>query len=267
MTSSTSIPDRIPVSVIVVTKCEAVNLPRCLAALTRFDEVVVVDSDSRDGSEAIAAAHGARFVPFTWDGGYPKKRQWCLDHLTLRHDQILFVDADEVVTDALADEIARLDWRHPGYYVPGRYAVRDRVLKRGIQNEKLCLFDRRAARFPAVDDLGSAIGEIEGHYQPVIDGGRKAGRLKAYMLHHALDDPARHAARHAVYAAWRQDVAARGIALGETRVSKRTLRQLFERLPCKRAAFWVYFYIVRGGVMEARWNRDIYRQKCRYLGL
>lgn len=69
----------IPVSVVVMTRNEAANLPHCLSALGRFAERFVVDSGSTDGTPAIAEAAGARVVPFRWDGRYPKKKQWCLD--------------------------------------------------------------------------------------------------------------------------------------------------------------------------------------------
>ncbi len=68
----------IPVSVVVMTRNEAVNLPHCLPALERFAERFVVDSGSTDGTPDIAAAAGARVVPFQWDGRHPKKKQWCL---------------------------------------------------------------------------------------------------------------------------------------------------------------------------------------------
>lgn len=70
----------IPVSVVVMTRDEAVNLPACLEPLRRFTQVFVVDSASTDGTPEIGAAWGATVVPFRWDGRYPKKKQWCLDN-------------------------------------------------------------------------------------------------------------------------------------------------------------------------------------------
>ena len=98
----------IPVSVIITTKNEEANIARCLAALDRFAEVWVVDSESSDKTCEIAKAHGAKVKTYRWDGRYPKKRQWCLENLALAHDWVFFVDADEVVTPELVDEIAAL---------------------------------------------------------------------------------------------------------------------------------------------------------------
>jgi glycosyltransferase involved in cell wall biosynthesis len=90
----------IPVSVIIVTKNEEKRLGACLEALSlgHFDDVWVVDSQSGDGTCAIAAQHGARVEDYVWNGKYPKKRGWCLEYLELAHDWVFFVDADEIVS-------------------------------------------------------------------------------------------------------------------------------------------------------------------------
>jgi glycosyltransferase involved in cell wall biosynthesis len=75
----------IPVSVVVMTRNESPNIGPCLETLSRFDQVFVVDSGSGDGTAEIAARLGATVVPFEWNGGYPKKKQWCLENLPFRH--------------------------------------------------------------------------------------------------------------------------------------------------------------------------------------
>jgi len=84
----------IPVSVIVPTRNEARNLPRCLASLSGFGEVYVIDSQSEDATVEIARSHNAKVVQFFYQGGWPKKRQWALDNLPLAYDWVLLVDAD-----------------------------------------------------------------------------------------------------------------------------------------------------------------------------
>ncbi len=60
-----------PISVIVPVKNEAENLARCLPALAWADEVFVVDSQSTDGTEDVAAEFGATVVQFYFNGTYP----------------------------------------------------------------------------------------------------------------------------------------------------------------------------------------------------
>ena len=56
--------DKIPLTVLVVTKNEEANLSRCLSALERFDEIIVVDSQSADTTADIARSFGVTVMPF-----------------------------------------------------------------------------------------------------------------------------------------------------------------------------------------------------------
>src|ERR1035441_6498120 len=109
----------LPVSVIVPVRNEARNLPRCLESLAGVGEVYVIDSQSTDATAAIAQSHGAKVVQFHYAGGWPKKRQWAMDMLPLAYNWILLLDADEVLTPELADEIQKAiqDPHTNGYYV------------------------------------------------------------------------------------------------------------------------------------------------------
>ena len=111
---------RIPVSVVVMTKNEEENLPKCLASVEELDEVFVVDSRSEDRTQEIARAAGVEVVEFVWHRRYPKKKQWCLENLPFRHDFVLYLDADEELTTPLVDEVAGLAARgfdRVGYFV------------------------------------------------------------------------------------------------------------------------------------------------------
>lgn len=245
----------IPVSVVVMTRNEAANLPHCLPALERFAERFVVDSGSSDGTPDIAEAAGAHVVPFQWDGRYPKKKQWCLDHLPFRQDWILFVDADERLGRALVEEIAALmasGPRHAGYFIDGRPVFLGRRLRFGARNRKLALFDRRKAHFPPVPDLDIAtMWEVEGHYQPVIAG--TVGRLH-HSLDHADDKPvAAWFERHARYADWeaalRSDGRMKGLIMRESAV-RRWLKTWFSVLPARPLLVFLYGYVLRLGFLD-----------------
>ena len=97
--------EAIPVTVIVPVKNEQKNLGRCLERLKGFSEIFVVDSASTDRTCEIARSYGAQVVNFSWNGKFPKKRNWCLRHLKFSHDWILFLDADELVTEAFEAEL------------------------------------------------------------------------------------------------------------------------------------------------------------------
>ncbi|WP_448189807.1 glycosyltransferase family 2 protein [Azospirillum sp. sgz301742] len=245
----------IPVSVVVMTRDEAVNLPACLAELRRFAQVFVVDSASSDATPEIAAAWGATIVPFRWNGGYPKKKQWCLDHLPFAWDWVLYVDADERLTPALVDELAALMARGPAcaaYAVEGRPVFLGRPLRFGARNAKLALLDRRRARFPEVPDLDVAsMWEVEGHYQPVVDG--PVGRLRA-PLRHADDKPlSAWFDRHNRYSDWEAALRADGrmaALIGLESGRRRRLKRLLHALPLRPLAVFLHGYVLKLGFLD-----------------
>ncbi len=95
----------ISISAIVLTKNEEENLPACLATLTWADEVLVVDSISDDATVEVAKRAGARVIehPFT---DFASQHNFAQSQAT--HDWVLFIDADERVSDELRDEIQAL---------------------------------------------------------------------------------------------------------------------------------------------------------------
>ncbi len=263
----------IPVSVIVTVKNEAQNIGRCLAALGDFDEVVVVDSHSEDGTAAIAAQAGAQVEQFRWNGRYPKKRQWCLDHLSFRHDWVFFVDADEIVTDALVREIEALfaggSPGAAGYFVPGRYVLGGRPLRFGLRNNKLCLFDRRKMMFPVIDDLDlPGMGEIEGHYQPVLQSGHEGapiGQIRAPLLHYAYDENWQ--ARHKRYAAWEAAMNARQAWPRDPVQYRERLKRLFRSAPGRGLIAFAHCYFWKGGILDGRAGLAFALSRYRYYRL
>ncbi|MCD8498240.1 MAG: glycosyltransferase family 2 protein [Alphaproteobacteria bacterium] len=247
-----------PISVIVVTKNEEARLPRALESLgSAFAEVIVVDSESADKTAAIAKNAGARVVDFRWNGAYPKKRQWCLDNIPLKHDWVFFLDADEEVTSDFIEDLARIDWEktpEAGFFVSAHYVMNGKALKGGLRNNKLCLLHKGRMMFPPLNDLDiPGMGEIEGHYQPVRKPGYESaaiGRIKTPILHHAFDDPAGWQARHERYAAWEAGMDQGGLWPQDPLRLRRVLKRLFKVLPCRAEAAFLHSYIFKAGFMD-----------------
>src|SRR5688572_11499942 len=90
-------------SVVVITKNEASVIARCLESVAWADELIVLDSESTDGTPNIARAQGAQVeVTNEWPGfGAQKNRALS----RARGDWVLALDADEWVTPAGRIEI------------------------------------------------------------------------------------------------------------------------------------------------------------------
>ncbi len=93
------------VSAVLITKNEAVFLERCLASLAWADEIVVLDSGSVDATREIAANLGANVYEHEWMGG-PKQKNYAAS--LAKQDWIFFLEADEIVSPELAQDIQRV---------------------------------------------------------------------------------------------------------------------------------------------------------------
>jgi len=263
---------KIPITVIVTTLNEESVIARCLQSVCDFDEVLVVDSHSTDSTQRIAKENGAQVISFKWDKTYPKKRQWCLDTLPLKHNWVLFLDADEVVTPELSNEIRTLRLACAGYFIDGLYVIDGQILKRGFRNRKLCLINRHLMMFPVVDDLDiPGMGEMEGHYQPVLKAGKqsdgpvqKIGRLKAPIYHYAFENRQRWHKNHENYARWEAGMIAQNAFPQDPLKSRALLKKLMRNRRLKGYLLFFYHFILCGGFLEGRKNFNFSIEKLKY---
>jgi len=266
--------NKIPISVLVVTKNEERVIERCLKALQDFDEVIVVDSSSDDNTVQISKNNGAKPVLFQWNGQYPKKRQWCLQQLEIRHSWVFWVDADEVVMPDLIAEIRHVFSSPPtqaGFFVKGNYVWREGVLKHGMKNNKLALFNRLKMEFPVVDDLDiDGMGEVEGHYQPVFKAGckgEKIGQLQAPLLHYAYEDEAAWHVRHERYAVWEAQMTRRKSFPKDPIVWREFLKTYIRTSIFRPYIMFLYSYVFKLGFLDGRNGFDFALSRKTYCDL
>lgn len=262
----------ISVSVVVVTKNEEKNIARCLNGLSRFNDVWVIDSASQDKTVEIAKKFPVTVQNFIWNGQYPKKRQYCLDNLPLKYDWVLWVDADEFIPDILIDEIENLFFIEPieaGFFMTTKYRINEKILKFGFHNKKIGLFHRGRMEFPVVDDLDiSGMGEIEGHYQPVLKTNAQhlnIGTLKNYMIHDALDDMRAWNFRHEKYARWESGMNEKATWPTDP-IKCREIAKVYLRRSRFRAEimFFVGFFL-KLGVLDGKNGLFWARQRYKYI--
>ncbi len=90
------------ISAVITTKNNADTLKKCLAGLSFCKEIIVIDSGSTDQTLKIAAHHSARIYHNNWPG-YGAQKNFGLSKANCKW--LLFIDADEEVTNKLAREI------------------------------------------------------------------------------------------------------------------------------------------------------------------
>ena len=136
-------------SVAIITRNEAANLPRTLASVRWANEIVVVDSGSTDATLDLAREAGARVFEESWKG-FAAQKNSAIAHAT--GDWILSLDADEEVSPQLAQEIQALLAGEPAssaYRIPRLNHFLGCPLRHGgyWPDPKLRLFRRGAAQF------------------------------------------------------------------------------------------------------------------------
>jgi len=88
---------------IVLTYNEEKNITRCLETLKFCDTVLVVDSGSTDKTVSLAKKTGATVLKHAFTD-YSSQRNWAIDQA--KTPWVLFIDADEIVSVKLREEIA-----------------------------------------------------------------------------------------------------------------------------------------------------------------
>ena len=251
----------LPLSVIIPVRNEAHNLQRCLESLKSVGEVCVIDSKSTDDTVVIAQSHGAKVVQFHYAGGWPKKRQWAMDTLPLVYDWILLLDADEVLTSELADEIQKAiqDPHTNGYFIALQMYFLGRRLRHSAASFwKLSLFRKGLGRFECrLQDQDASMADMEVHEHVVISGA--ARKLNHPLIHHNVESLSRYIQKHNEYSNWEARVWLDGnrnqediqpSLWGTQAQRRRWLRRHFFGLPGSPLLFFFYKYVLSLGFLD-----------------
>ena len=172
---------RPPISCYIRTLNEETRIAATVRAASLIArEVVVVDSESTDDTVEMAEREGARVIKQSWLGSGNQKR---VGEDACQHDWLLDLDADEVVTEGLAQEIRDLflDGKPDAdvCLLPLLYVdPSGRVWRKARAPRRAKLYDRRKVRMPA-----SGVWD-----QFQIPRGLRVRRLGGPLLHYPFDD-------------------------------------------------------------------------------
>jgi glycosyltransferase involved in cell wall biosynthesis len=253
-------PATVPVSVIIAARNEAKNLPACLQALRDFAEVYVIDSQSTDATVEIARSNGAQVVQFHYRGGWPKKRQWAMSTLPIANDWILLLDADEILTPELTEEIrsAIQNQETNGYFLRLQTWFLGRALRHGgISLWKLALFRRGKAHFECrLQEQDPSMADMEIHEHVVAEGA--AAKLKQSVIHRNVESLSRYIQKHDEYSNWESRVLLQAgddnelppSPWGTQAQRRRWLKRKLFAIPGSPLLLFLYRYIFRFGFLD-----------------
>ena len=209
----------------------------------------------------IAQRHGANVVQFHFNGTWPKKKNWALDHLPFKHAWVLIVDADEVMPKTAADEIANAIAQAgdiAGYWINRRFFFLGRWLRHSYYpNWNLRLFRHSLGRYERLTEADTRSGDNEVHEHVIVQG--PTARLQCEMDHYAFPSIEIFIEKHNRYSNWEARVAADGLlpqssgALSHSRVERRRrLKLLSQRLPFRPLLRFLYVFIWQNGFLDGR---------------
>jgi glycosyltransferase involved in cell wall biosynthesis len=250
----------LPVTVVIPVKNAERNLRACLAELDAFLEVVVVDSHSSDATEAIARQAGAKVVQFSWNGSFPKKRNWVLQTYSFRTAWALFLDADEIVTPEFVAELrTRLrNTEHAGFWLRYRTYFIGQLLNHGVEQRKLALFRIGAGSYERIDEVRWSDLDMEVHEHPVLTG--SIDKIHAPLEHKDLRGLHDYIARHNEYSTWeaRRYLALRADVVAWSHLTRRQ-KLKYSYLQCWWFApsYFIFVYIIKRGFSDG-WAGLVY---------
>ncbi len=107
----------VQLSVVIITFNEEKNIGRCIDSVKNIaDDIVVIDSYSKDDTKKICESKGVRFIEHKFEG-HIEQKNWAITQA--KHPYVLSLDADEAVDETLESSIKAIkkDWKKDGYYM------------------------------------------------------------------------------------------------------------------------------------------------------
>jgi glycosyltransferase involved in cell wall biosynthesis len=243
-------------SAVVLTWNEELNIAKCLQSLMDLsDDLVVLDSGSRDRTTSIAAQMGVPVFQNAFTG-FGDQRNWAIDNIPHRHDWVLHLDADEQLTPALIHEIRErleTDPAEAGFFISSKLIMGNRWLRfsSGYPVFQVRLFHRRRLRFIN-----------HGHGQREKTAG-EIGFLREPYLHYAFSKGIQQwFEKHAKYAAAeaRQSRSEVSDVLSDFRnclkfdktERRRALKRITANIPARSTLRFLELLILKRGLLDGR---------------
>ncbi len=241
------------VSILLLTLNEEENLPGCLDAVSWCDDIVVLDSFSSDGTVDIARSRSAKVLQRRFDN-FANQRNYALETVEFKHRWIFHLDADEIFTPELHDEMAQAvrDERFQAYRVPSKTMFQGRWLR---YSGMYPTYQVRLARHP-----GFRFRQV-GHGQKEDIDPHRIGTLRNPYLHYSFSKGmsewfekhnrySTQEAEESLRQIESRDVDWKGVFSKDPARRRYALREISCRLPLRPLFRFVYMFFARLGFLD-----------------
>jgi glycosyltransferase involved in cell wall biosynthesis len=226
----------IRLSVVIITFNEEHNIGRCLDSIKEVaDDIVVVDSFSKDRTNEICLQRGARFVEHAFEG-HIQQKNWAITQAKYPH--VLSLDADEALDEELKHSIlqAKKDWRKDGYYMNRLTSYCGHWVKHcgWYPDRKLRLWDSRKGEWRGINPHDK--------YE-LFESDKAAGYLRGNILHYSFYSEADHIRQIEYFT----DISAKALF-------QKNKRPTFIKLYLSPAAKFVESYFLKLGFLDGKYG-------------
>jgi glycosyltransferase involved in cell wall biosynthesis len=243
-----------PISILILTLNEEVNIGDCIQSVSWSDDIVVFDSFSTDTTAALAGEYGARLFQRRFDD-YASQRNAALHEVAYRNKWLFILDADERMTPELRDEVKEVVSRADESMAMFRVRRKDMLMGRWL---------RRSSGYPTwferlvrPDRVRVERAINEKYY---TDG--LVGSLCNHLIHFPFSKGiAWWIERHNRYSTMEakalmeemgRPVRLREIISPDPVCRRNALKQVAFRLPARPFLVFFYLYFFRLGVLDGR---------------
>jgi len=245
------------VSVLILTLNEEINIGACLESLAWCDDIVVLDSLSKDRTREIAEQRGARIVTRPFDN-WSAHQNWAVSNIPFRHPWVLYLDADERCEEELHREALKVA-QPAAPEAAFRIRRKDFFMGRWLKHAQL--YPTWLVRLFRPDRI-----RYERLVNPVavVDG--PIGELGAHIIHYPFSHGVSHwIERHNRYSDMEAIEAAK-VRLGgdgaaapagsvwsrDPNERRRALKDIFFRMPARPLVKFAYYYAWRRGFLDGK---------------
>lgn len=229
----------IRLSVVIITFNEEKNIARCLDSVKEVaDDIIVVDSFSKDKTKEICLSKGARFVEHAFEG-HIQQKNWAVTQALYPH--VLSLDADEALDEELKNSIfeAKKNWKQDGYYMNRLTNYCGHWVRHcgWYPDKKLRLWDSRKGHWTGTNPHDK--------YE-LFKGDKNTSHLKGNILHYSFYSVADHLKQIEYFT----DIASKALY-------EKGKKPNFIKLYISPAAKFIESYFLKLGFLDGKYGYEI----------